>query len=117
VAFIQLQRHGDRLHGTLTGVEFDATPYAAGRLMKMKPRAIYGTISGSKVVLHFSRRVAFTGTISRFVLLIRSAQHIPAGSPPLAPERYRRATVADYLAVAARKTAEAIRMQKKSGTG
>jgi hypothetical protein len=64
VAFVQLQRHGDRLHGTLSGVGFDATPYG-----------------------------------------------------PLAPERYRRATVADYLAVAARKTAEAIRMQKKSGTG
>lgn len=106
VTFVQLQRHGHHLHGTVIGTPF-GLPLAvrlpdapdSWRLRPGQRFTITGTISGSRVLLHSPNGLGAIGTLSPSVLLARSTQHVPAGDPPLPLMRMRRTTLADYRAL------------------
>jgi hypothetical protein len=102
-AFIQLQRHGRHLHGTIRDTQFAAVGPA--RLLT-GGGAVRGTISGSNVTLRGLGGTVI-GTLSSFGLVIRADARTGA---PLG-ERYRPASVADYNAAVAQ-TEATVQRQK-----
>lgn len=100
-AFIQWQRHGHLVRGTNSTTQIACCAPIPRHLIEAS-LTVTGTISGSNVRLHYSNGTTWTGTLTPSALLIRSAQHIPAGDPPLPLQRFRRATLADYNAAAAK---------------
>jgi hypothetical protein len=100
-AFIQWQRDGRHVRGTNSTTQITCCAPVRPHLIE-ESVAVTGTISGSKVLLHYSNGTTWTGTLTPTALLIRSAQRIPAGDPPLPLQPFRRATGADYNAAAAK---------------
>jgi hypothetical protein len=100
-AFIEWQRNGQHVHGTNSTTQIACCAPIRRHLIEQSV-TLNGTISGSNVLLHYSNGTTWAGTLTPSALLIRSAQRIPAGAPPLPLLRFRRATVADYNATAAK---------------
>lgn len=100
-SFIQWQRHGQQVHGTISNTTISHTTIACcipnrPRLIE-KSLTVNGTILGSTVFFHLSNGVRWNGTLHPYGLLITSEQ--PSGAP--INIRYPRAHGADYNAAVA----------------
>lgn len=105
-AFMQWQRHDQKIHGTLNETTIACCAPIPARIIQ-RTLAVNGTVSGSHVLLHLSDDVAWNGTLLSSGVLIRS--EYPSGVP--LGVRYRRATGADYNAAVAQ-TKAAFQRQK-----
>lgn len=106
-SFIQWQRHGHKVHGTIRTTQSCCVEGPA-RLLRGS-FTVYGTISGSNVLLHYPHGVTVNGTLHSYGLLMRSTAY-PVGI------RYRRASVGDYSAAVAQTEAAVQRLKKNQVT-
>ena len=97
-AFIQWQRDGQKLHGTISETTITCCEPMPARLVETT-HIVNGTISGSKVFLHLLNGVRWNGTLHSYGLFVRY-EHSQGRGVPLGI-RYRRASGSDYNAALA----------------
>jgi hypothetical protein len=103
-SFLQLHRHGQKVHGTIDETTIACCAPIPARLIR-EALTVNGTISGSNVLLRLSNGVTWTGTLSHSSVSIRSSNNAPLAI------RYRLANGADYNAAVAQ-TKAAFQRQK-----
>lgn len=91
--FMQWQRHGQKVHGTITDTTIACCTPIPARIIE-GTLTVNGTISGSNVFLHLSNGVRWNGKLHPYGLLVSTEE--PSGAP--LGVRYRRASGADYNA-------------------
>lgn len=94
-AFIQWQRRGQHVQGTISTTQIACCAPTPRRLIE-KRDAVSGTISGTRIVLHLSTGVTWRGNLYRSGVFIRYSDKAPL------PIRFLRASLADYTLAAAK---------------